>query len=68
MKCVFCGQEFEKLSEEHIIPNCICGRLKSKKLLCKDCNSGLGDSIDLAFDGVYNDIINKFAIKREEPK
>lgn len=65
MKCVFCGQEFDKLSEEHIIPNCICGRLKSKKLLCKDCNSGLGDSIDLAFDGVYNDIINKFAIKRE---
>ena len=65
MKCVFCGQEFDKLSDEHIIPNCICGRLKSKKLLCTTCNTELGNNIDLAFDGVYNDIINKFAIKRE---
>ncbi len=64
-KCVFCGQEFSELTEEHIIPNVICGRIKSKNLLCKNCNSWLGDNIDNAFDGVYNQIINMFKIKRE---
>ena len=33
MKCVFCEKEFEKLSCEHIIPNVLCGHLKSNKLL-----------------------------------
>ena len=40
--CVFCKKEFEELSEEHIIPNVLCGRLKSKNLICKNCNSWLG--------------------------
>jgi hypothetical protein len=33
MKCVFCEKEFEKLSCEHIIPNVLCGHLKSNELL-----------------------------------
>ena len=65
-KCVFCGNDFEKLSKEHIIPNCICGRLKSYDVLCETCNSELGDNIDTALDGVYNQIINMFAIPRDE--
>lgn len=64
-KCVFCGNDFEELSEEHIIPNCICGRLKSYDVLCETCNSELGDNIDTALDGVYNQIINMFAIPRD---
>lgn len=64
-KCVFCGREFKELSEEHIFPNVICGRLKSKNLLCTDCNSWLGENIDIAFDGVYSHIIHLFKIKRE---
>ena len=35
--CYICGKELTKLneSEEHIIPNAIGGKLKSKKLICK---------------------------------
>ena len=36
----------ENESVEHIIPNAIGGRLKSKKLLCKSCNSLLGELYD----------------------
>lgn len=64
-RCIFCNNEFNELSEEHIIPNVICGRIKSKNLICKDCNSWLGREIDNALDGVYSHIINMFAIKRE---
>lgn len=64
-KCLFCGNEFEELSKEHIIPNAICGRIKSRNLICKDCNSSLGDEIDNGFNGVYNQVINLFGIKRE---
>lgn len=35
-----------KCSEEHIIPNAIGGKLKSKELICKKCNSKLGHSMD----------------------
>lgn len=64
-KCLFCGRDFEELSKEHIIPNAICGRIKSKNLICKDCNSTLGQEIDNGLDGVYSQIINMFNIKRE---
>lgn len=66
--CVFCKKEFDKLSEEHIIPNVLCGRLKSKNLICKDCNSWLGENIDIAFEGVYSQITHLFKIKRERGK
>lgn len=64
-KCLFCGRDFEELSKEHIIPNVICGRIKSKNLICKDCNSTLGQEIDNGIDGVYSLFINMFNIKRE---
>jgi hypothetical protein len=69
-KCVFgefCVSKsaYEDLSEEHIIPNSIGGMLKSSNLLCEDCNSWLGDNIDIAFDGPYNNIMNFFNIKRD---
>ena len=37
--CYLCRQVLSKENEsvEHIIPNSIGGRLKSKKLLCKKC-------------------------------
>ncbi len=64
-KCLFCGNDFETLSEEHIIPNCVCGRIKSYNLLCETCNKTLGHDIDNALDGVYSHIINMFGIKRD---
>jgi len=40
-------------SDEHIIPNGIGGRLKSKKLLCQTCNSNFGSDCDI-------ELVNQF--------
>ncbi len=47
-KCYMCGAELteENRTEEHIILNAIGGVLKSKDLICKQCNSNFGDKID----------------------
>lgn len=45
--CILCRNERE-LTEEHIVPDCVGGTLKPK-LLCKDCNSVLGSTIDGPF-------------------
>jgi hypothetical protein len=45
--CIFCRNERE-LTEEHIVPDCVGGSLKPK-LLCKECNSTLGSTIDGPF-------------------
>ena len=65
-KCVFCENEFETLSCEHIIPNAICGHLKSNELLCVSCNSTLGNSIDKFLNGKFDMIINMFGLAREK--
>lgn len=46
--CYCCEEQITKdtSSVEHILPNAIGGKLKSKKLLCKDCNSNFGVSFD----------------------
>ena len=46
--CYNCGILLtdDNASEEHIIPNACGGRLTSKKLLCKSCNSKFGNSYD----------------------
>lgn len=64
-KCVFCGNEYEKLSKEHIIPNALCGRIKSHNLICKKCNSEFGKDIDIALIKEYQFFIDLFNIKRE---
>lgn len=45
--CILCRNERE-LTEEHIVPDCVGGTLKPK-LLCKDCNSTIGSTIDGPF-------------------
>ena len=45
--CILCRNERE-LTEEHIVPDCVGGSLKPK-LLCKDCNSTIGSTIDAPF-------------------
>lgn len=45
--CIMCREERD-LTEEHIIPECIGGSLKPK-LLCKECNSSIGSTIDGPF-------------------
>ncbi len=37
-------------SLEHIIPDCIGGRLKSEEVLCEYCNNILGQTVDKDFE------------------
>lgn len=57
-------------SEEHIILNACGGRLKSKNLLCKGCNSEFGETFDAKLANATNDLANLLLIKRHrgEPR
>lgn len=60
--CYICGKELtdENKSNEHIILNAIGGQLHSYTLLCKECNSQLGEMFDakLAEDlSFYTDML-----------
>lgn len=60
--CYICDNELieENKSNEHIILNAIGGRLHSYTIMCKDCNSRLGDTTDakLAEDlSFYTDML-----------
>ena len=46
--CYLCGNILteDNVSEEHIIINALGGKLKSRKLLCKDCNNKTGQNAD----------------------
>ena len=47
-KCFICGAELTSgnKSQEHILLNALGGRLTSKNMICKDCNSTLGSDMD----------------------
>jgi hypothetical protein len=47
-KCFICGNEINESNKsvEHIILNSIGGKLKSSELICKQCNSSLGNECD----------------------
>ena len=65
--CYLCGEEITEAnkSEEHIILNALGGRLKSLKLLCKKCNSNLGDKEDAALAKQMEFFATHLNIKRE---
>lgn len=54
-KCYLCNDTLndENKSEEHIIPNCIGGRLKSWDVLCNTCNNHLGETVDSDFGNMF---------------
>ncbi|QQV03752.1 MULTISPECIES: HNH endonuclease [Chryseobacterium] len=58
----------EKQSVEHIIPNSLGGKLKSKKLLCVECNNKLGEEIDAELGRQLNPFMNLFMLDRERGK
>src|SRR5699024_8821486 len=70
MKCYGCDEEItkENETEEHIILNAIGGKLKSKKILCKSCNSNFGSEIDESLAKQLNPIANLLDIKRDRGK
>lgn len=65
--CFKCGVELaeQNNSAEHIIPNALGGRLKSKSLLCKDCNSEFGKTLDAELIKDFSGIATLLNIQRE---
>ncbi|WP_303873341.1 HNH endonuclease, partial [Tepidanaerobacter acetatoxydans] len=47
-KCYICKESLDKSNSsiEHIIPNALGGNLKSRNLICKNCNSRIGSEED----------------------
>lgn len=70
MICYYCEQPItsKNRSIEHIIPNAIGGRLKSKKLLCISCNSELGNRLDGSLCQALLPLSSFLNIKRETGK
>jgi hypothetical protein len=66
MKCYVCDKEItpELETEEHILLNAAGGRLKSKDLICKDCNSEFGEKIDSELAKQLNNLSNMLMVKR----
>ncbi len=44
-KCIYCGSQ-EKLTNSHIIPECLGANLKLLKSVCEDCNKKIGSTIE----------------------
>ena len=70
MNCYNCNSPLVKgnISEEHIINNSIGGRLKSKKLLCVNCNTTFGDIIDKELEKQLGIITELLGIEKERQK
>src|SRR5690606_2796663 len=70
IKCYNCLSEItrENKSLEHIIPNSIGGKLKSSTLLCRDCNSTFGETIDTELAKSYNNLVALLGINRDRQK
>ena len=66
-KCYLCGTEISDKNRtvEHIVLNSIGGRLKSSKLICKDCNSTFGNTFDSMLSKQLEFFANFLDIKRE---
>lgn len=52
-------------SKEHIIPNAIGGKLKSKRLLCINCNTTFGSKYESAFVDELRFFSGRLPIKRD---
>ncbi len=58
----------ENFADEHVILNACGGRLKSKDLLCKTCNSTFGSTCDAELAKQTNILSNQLLITRENGK
>lgn len=69
-KCYICEKEIadENKSKEHILLNALGGRLKSYGLLCKNCNSDLGNDMDVELAEQFHPFMVFLNIKRDREK
>ncbi len=65
--CYMCGKPLEgdHISDEHIILNGIGGRLRSKDLLCKECNSLLGEESDSVLSESLSFFTDMLQVKKD---
>lgn len=65
--CLRCGREMvgEAESVEHIIPRALGGKLKSKVLYCRACNTQLGNEVDEPFFNQFTYFCTSLNIRRE---
>jgi hypothetical protein len=68
MLFVWRGNNRKNKTVEHIIPNAIGGRLTSKNLICKNCNSKFGASADAELAKQLNPFLLMLDIKRDRGK
>lgn len=68
--CYVCEEELTQENEtiEHIILNAIGGKLKSRRLICRECNSMFGSKIDDALAKQLSNFCTLLNIKRESGK
>lgn len=66
-KCYLCDDPITERNQslEHIIPNSVGGRLKSRSLICKPCNETTGKLFDNEFAKFGNILASKYNINRE---
>lgn len=59
-KCIYCGREFQKLSNEHIIQQGLGGISKSEAICCDECNKTcVSELIDAPFVDIFKPFINR---------
>lgn len=61
--CIFCDNSLDN-SDEHIIPDCLNGRLRSTKLICHSCNTKkFGKNIDPIVKKLFNTTLLVLGLK-----
>lgn len=63
----FACRETKVLTDEHVIPQALGGRLKAK-LYCKECNENFGKDIDAEITNQFGNIATILKIKRDRGK
>lgn len=68
--CYLCNTSLigQNISDEHILLNALGGRLKSKKLICRSCNSGHGNGCDAALAKQLSPLAILLDVKRDRGK
>jgi hypothetical protein len=67
--CYICGEEFilsKSGDGEHIIPDALGGKLKSKKILCQKHNTDLANELDGEFIHYFASFLSNLSVKKDK--
>ncbi|MBT3381501.1 MAG: HNH endonuclease [Lentisphaerae bacterium] len=67
LTCLFCARPLtdESAAQEHVIPNCLGGRLKTRRATCGDCNSRAGASFEAEMAKALSFLANALDVPRD---